>query len=66
MTMRTRSHQEGLSLTDKVFNYYATAMRQLTDHFSLGLQYVHTDDNSNVAAFQYKRNIYGLVLTGQF
>jgi tetratricopeptide (TPR) repeat protein len=52
--------------TDRVYNYYATAMRQLTDHFSLGLQYVHTDDNSNVAAFQYKRNIYGLVLTGQF
>ena len=52
--------------TDKVYNYYATVMRQLTDHFSLGLQYVHTDDNSNIAAFQYKRNIYGLVLTGQF
>jgi len=52
--------------TDKVYNYYATVMRQLTDHFSLGFQYVHTDDNSNIAAFQYKRNIYGLVLTGQF
>jgi hypothetical protein len=51
---------------DKVYNYYATAMRRLTDHFSLGLQYVHTDDNSNIAAFKYKRNIYGLVLTGQF
>jgi tetratricopeptide (TPR) repeat protein len=51
---------------DKVYNYYATAMRQLTEHFSLGLQYVHTDDNSNIAAFKYKRNIYGLVLTGQF
>ena len=52
--------------TDKIFNYYATAMRKLTDHFSLGLQYVHTDDNSNVAVFKYKRNIYGLVLMGQF
>jgi tetratricopeptide (TPR) repeat protein len=52
--------------TDKLYNYYATAMRQLTDHFSLGLQYVHTDDNSNIASFKYKRNIYGLVLTGQF
>jgi tetratricopeptide (TPR) repeat protein len=52
--------------TDKVFNYYATVMRKLTDHFSLGLQYVHTDDNSNIASFKYKRNIYGLVLTGQF
>src|SRR5437867_356614 len=51
---------------DKVYNYSATAMRRLTDHFSLGLQYVHTDDNSNIAAFKYKRNIYGLVLTGQF
>ncbi len=51
---------------DKLYNYYATAMRRLTDHFSLGFQYVHTDDNSNIAAFKYKRNIYGLVLTGQF
>ena len=51
---------------DKVYNYYATAMRRLTEHFSLGFQYVHTDDNSNIAAFKYKRNIYGLVLTGQF
>src|SRR2546426_8533395 len=50
----------------KGYYYYATAMRGLTDHFSLGLQYVHTDDNSNIAAFKYKRNIYGLVLTGQF
>src|SRR3989442_11761338 len=52
--------------TDKLYNYYATVMRQLTDHFALGLQYVHTDDNSNIAAFKYKRNIYGLCLTGQF
>ena len=52
--------------TDKLYNYYATVMRRLTDHFALGLQYVHTDDNSNIAAFKYKRNIYGLVLTGQF
>jgi len=52
--------------TDKLYNYYATVMRRLTDHFSLGFQYVHTDDNSNIAAFKYKRNIYGLVLTGQF
>jgi len=51
---------------DKLYNYYATAMRQLTEHFSLGIQYVHTDDNSNIAAFKYKRNTYGLVLTGQF
>jgi len=52
--------------TDKMFNYYATVTRKLTDHFWLGLQYVHTDDNSNIAAFKYTRNIYGVVLTGQF
>jgi tetratricopeptide (TPR) repeat protein len=52
--------------TDKVFNYYATATWKLTDHLWLGLQYVHTDDNSNIDAFTYTRNIYGVVLTGQF
>jgi hypothetical protein len=52
--------------TDKVFNYYATATRKLTDHLWLGIQYVHTDDNSNIDAFTYTRNIYGVVLMGQF
>ena len=51
---------------DKIYNYYATVTRKLTDSFSLAFQYVHTYGDSNLVVFNYRRNIYGLVLTGQF
>lgn len=52
--------------SDKIYNYYATATRKLTDNFSLAVQYMHIYDDSNLVVFNYRRNIYGLVLTGQF
>jgi Flp pilus assembly protein TadD len=51
---------------DKVYNYYVTMTRPLTDHFAVSFQYVHTYEDSNVAAFNFRRNIFGLALTGQF
>lgn len=52
--------------SDKIYNYYATVTRKLTDNFSLAFQYLHTYGDSNLVVFNYRRNIYGLVLTGQF
>ena len=51
---------------DNVYTPYVTATRQLTDQLSLALQYLHMRNESNVAAFDYNRNIFSLTLTGQF
>jgi len=51
---------------DRTYTFFASASRQLTDRFSLGFQYLRTRADSNVAAFDYVRNIYALTLTGQF
>lgn len=51
---------------DQVYNYYLTATRPLTEHVALSFQYVHMYEDSNVAAFNFRRNIFGLALTGQF
>ena len=52
--------------TDKIYTFSVTASRQITDRFSLALQYLRTQADSNIATFAYDRNIYAAVLTGQF
>ena len=51
---------------DQVYTYTVTASRQVAERLALALQYLHTRAESNVAAFDYNRNIYAVILTGQF
>ncbi|HEX9743143.1 MAG TPA: tetratricopeptide repeat protein [Nitrospiraceae bacterium] len=51
---------------DQVYTYSLTVSRPLMEHVSVAFQYIHMYEDSNVAAFNFRRNIFGLSLTGQF
>jgi len=51
---------------DQVYTYSLTVSRPLMEHVSVAFQYIHMYEDSNVAAFNFRRNVFGLSLTGQF
>jgi tetratricopeptide (TPR) repeat protein len=51
---------------DNIYSTTVALSRDLTEHFTLTLQYAYTRDDSNIDVFQYVRNIYTISLGAQF
>lgn len=51
---------------DRIYTYSLTVSRPVLEHLSVAFQYLHMYEDSNVAAFNFRRNVFGLSLTGQF
>jgi tetratricopeptide (TPR) repeat protein len=51
---------------DDIYIFTGSVSRNLTENLALTFQYTYTRDQNNIPVFDYSRNIYSLVLTGQF
>ena len=51
---------------DKTYSPSVTVSRPLTDRLSLAVQYLYMRAESNIAVFDYQRDLVSLTLAGQF
>ncbi len=51
---------------DEILFFTGTLSRNITDNFSVALEYNYTRDQSNVTLFDYARNVYSVTLNARF